>query len=83
MDAALAFIVEYVIVLTGRAVVWLLSFGRWRGEEMTTDEALIYSAAGSLSFVRDGRRVITDTGLMFFGIAFYALLAMVLIASFA
>ena len=83
MDAAMAFVVEFVFVLTGRAVVWLISFGRWRGEEMTTNEALIYSAAGSLSFVRDGRRVITHTGLMFFGIVFYVLLAVILIASFA
>ena len=79
----MAFVVEFVFVLTGRAVVWLISFGRWRGEEMTTNEALIYSAAGSLSLIRDGRRVITDTDLMFFGIAFYVLLAVVLIASFA
>lgn len=83
MDAVLAFVVEFITTQTGRAVVWLISFGQWRGEHLTGDEARIYSAAGSLSFIRDGRRIITDTGLMFLGIAFYVLLAVVMIASFA
>ncbi|MGB4117195.1 MAG: hypothetical protein WBK51_11675 [Polaromonas sp.] len=83
MDEVVASVLGFIVRQTGRVVVWLISFGKWRGEQLTTDEASIYSPAGSLSFIRDGRRVITDTGLMFFGIAFYLLLIVILIASFA
>ena len=83
MDAAVAFVIEFVFMLTGRFVVWLMSLSRWRGKEPTTDEARIYSAASSLLFVREGKRVVTETGLIFFGITFFILSAVVLIASFA
>lgn len=65
-------------VQTGRAAVWLLSLGRWRGEPLFGDEGRIFGAAGALSFVRDGQRVITETGLLFAGIA--SLIALALIA---
>ena len=83
MDEFLSSTVGFLVAQTGRAVVWLISLGKWRGEQFNTDEARIYSAAGSLSFIRDGRRVITDTGLLFIGMAFYVLLILGLIASFA
>jgi hypothetical protein len=83
MDEVIASVLGFIVKQTGRVVVWLISLGKWRGEQLTTDEASIYSAAGSFSFIRDGKRVITDTGLMFFGIAFYVLLVVVLIASIA
>lgn len=66
-------VLELVLIFTGKGVVWLLSFGRWRGESMMTNEASIHSAAGSLSFVLDGRRIITVAGLTLIGAAFYAL----------
>lgn len=72
-----------ITMQTGRAVVWLVSFGKWRGEPLFGEEARIYGAAGALSFVRDGRRVMTDTGLLFAGIAFYVALAMIGLAIFA
>lgn len=54
-------LVDVVFVFTGKAVVHALSLGRWRGER-GADEGRIHGAAGALSFVRDGQRVLTDTG---------------------
>ncbi|MDM0015018.1 hypothetical protein QTH87_21410 [Variovorax sp. J22P168] len=70
MDALL----EIPLVLTGKVLVHLLSLGRWRGEGLASTEAQTYSAAGALSFVREGRRVITVAGLTLIGVAFYGLL---------
>ncbi len=64
----------------GRAIVWLVSFGKWLGEPLFGVEGRIYGAAGALSFVRDGRRVIFDTGLLLVGVAFYVVLLAVIIA---
>lgn len=80
MDEIIAGVMGFIVRQTGRVFIWLLSFGRWRGEQLFGDEGAIHSAAGSLSFVRDGRRVITDTGLLFFGIAFYVVAFVVVIA---
>jgi len=74
MDIAASAIIEVLLVVTGRLVVWLFSLGRWRGEALGSDEGRIYSAAGSLSFVRDGQRVVTQTGQLFVGLIFYVLL---------
>jgi len=63
-----------VVTQTGRIVVWAVSFGRWRGEPLLEEEGRIYGAAGALSFVRDGQRVITDTGSFLVGIAVYIVL---------
>jgi hypothetical protein len=70
------------LVLTGKMLVFLLSFGAWRSESMMGNESSIHAAAGALSFVRDGRRVITVTGQQVVGMAFYGLLiASVLLAA--
>lgn len=74
MDEFITGVLGVIARQTGRVVVWFVSFGRWRGEKLLGDEGRIYGAAGALSFVRDGRRVITDTGLVLFGIAFYVAL---------
>ena len=79
MDEIIAGVLGFIVTQTGRVVVWLVSFGQWRGEHLRGDEGRIYGAAGALSFVRDGRRIITDTGLLFFGIAFYVVLLLVTI----
>jgi len=68
-------LLELVVAFTGKFVVWALSFGRWRSESLREDESRVFAAAGALSFVRDGQRVITTTGLLFAGLAFYILLA--------
>ncbi|MNT58298.1 hypothetical protein D3C72_1957240 [compost metagenome] len=47
---------------------------------MLGNEGRIFGAAGALSFVRDGQRVITKTGLLFAGMAFIAVLIVAIIA---
>ena len=70
MDA----VVEVFLALTGKVLVFLLSLGAWRSESIMGNESSIYAAAGALSFVRDGRRVITVTGQQLLGMVFYGLL---------
>ena len=65
------------MIQIGRLAVWLFSLGRWRGEPLFGDEGRIFGAAGALSFVRDGQRVITETGLLFAGIASLIVLALI------
>ncbi len=74
MDAVIGEILGVILVQSGRLVVWLITLGRWRGEPLFGNEGRIYGAAGALSFVRDGQRVITETGLLFIGIASYVVL---------
>ncbi len=80
MDEIIAVVLGFIVRQTGRGAVWPVSFGRWRGEQLLGDEGRIHGAAGALSFVRDGRRVITDTGLLFVGISFYVVLLLVTIS---
>jgi hypothetical protein len=80
MDEIIGGVLGIIAIQTGRVLVWLVSFGKWRGEPLFGDEGRIYGAAGALSFVRDGRRVITDTGLLFVGVAFYIALLAAIIA---
>lgn len=61
-------------VPTGRWLVRFLSFGRWRGEALNGNEARIHAAAGALTFVTDGMRVVTVAGLTLVGGTFYVLL---------
>lgn len=70
---------ELVLVWTGRGVIAAVSLGRWRGEQIQAREAKLYSAAGALSFVRDGQRVITANGLFFAGLGFYVALMFLLV----
>ena len=71
---------EVVLIQTGRFVVWAGSFGRWRGESLGENEGRVFAAAGALSFVREGRRVVTTDGLLFAGIAFYIGVVVLLVA---
>ena len=71
--------VEVVLVLTGKAVVAIATVGRWRGEHLTKSEAHVYGPAGALSFKREGRRVITATGMLLIGVLFYVALGVVLL----
>jgi hypothetical protein len=83
MDEIIGGVLGVVAVQTGRVVVWLVSFGKWRGEPLFGEEGRIYGAAGALSFVRDGRRVITDTGLMFVGVISYVILLAAIVIFYA
>lgn len=74
MDHVIAATVEILLAATGRFAVWLFSFGRWRSERLTSDEGRVHGAAGALSFIHDGWRVVTHTGQLFAGVAFYILL---------
>ena len=73
-------VVELLLIGTGRAVVSLATFGRWRGEQLGSGEGRVYGMAGALSFKRDGRRVITRVGLLLAGLAFYVVSAVGLVA---
>jgi len=69
--------VDFAVVLSGKLFVQMISLGRWRGESLDGSEGRVYGPAGALSFKRDGRRVLTLSGLMFAGLAFYVLLGFV------
>ncbi len=68
------YLFEVLFVLVGRLAVGALSLGFWRSERLLEDEGRIYGAAGALSFVRDGQRVITREGLFWIGMVSVALL---------
>ncbi|MBX3587083.1 MAG: hypothetical protein KF796_10600 [Ramlibacter sp.] len=73
-------VVEVVLIQTGRVAVWFATLGRWRGERITENEGRIHGPAGALSFVREGRRIVTASGMLFAGILFYAALVLFLLA---
>ncbi len=68
--------VEFVLVVTAKWLVPRLSLGRWRAESLDGSEGRVHGPAGALSFRRDGKRVLTPTGLLFVGVAFYALVGL-------
>lgn len=74
------FVVELVLAFTGKVVVWAFSLGRWGSESLGENESLVFAAAGALSFLREGRRVVTITGLVLAGLAFYLLVLLLSLA---
>ena len=74
-------VVELLFVNTGRIVVRGASLGRWRGEQIGGSESRIYAPAGSLSFVLDGQRIVTRTGLALIGVAFIVVSLTILVAA--
>lgn len=76
--AALAWVaMELVIALSGKLFVQMISLGRWRSESLDGVEGRMHWPAGALSFKRDDQRVITSSGLVLAGLAFYVLLGFV------
>ncbi len=76
--AALAWVaMELVIALSGKLFVQMISLGRWRSESLDGVEGRMHVPAGALSFKRDDQRVITSSGLVLAGLAFYVLLGFV------
>lgn len=69
MDSLVFSLLELAFIWIGKLVVPVLTLGRWRGEKLGTNEYSIRSAAGALSFVVDGQRVISRHGLLLLGIA--------------
>lgn len=80
---ALWFFVELLIITTGRAVIAAISLGRWRGEQTDKKEGKTHGAAGALSFIRNGQRVVTSTGLFLAGLIFYISLVLFLVYAMA
>ncbi|AKJ30929.1 hypothetical protein AAW51_4238 [Caldimonas brevitalea] len=74
-------VIELVLIGTGRVAVRVVSLGRWRGAAFDGNEERIFSAAGALSFRKEGRRIITSTGLLFAGVLAYLILFAVLVAA--
>ncbi|MCZ8095428.1 MAG: hypothetical protein O9331_18295 [Acidovorax sp.] len=64
---------ELAIALSGKLFVQMISLGRWPSESLDGSEARMHGPAGALSFKRDGQRVITSSGLVLAGLAFYVL----------
>jgi hypothetical protein len=85
LDALLSFVgwllLEVLLASIGRSAIFVFTFGRWRGERFGGDEGRTHGKAGSLSFVLDGQRVITQTGLLFAGLSALILLAVAVLAA--
>jgi hypothetical protein len=67
-------LIDVLLVSIGRMAVFVLSLGRWRGERVGGNEASLIAPSGALSFVHQGRRVFTRTGLLFAGMLFSILM---------
>jgi hypothetical protein len=78
IGALLELVFNVVLVGTGRLIVAVVSFGQWRGASMFDDEESIHGGAGALSFVLNGQRVITTTGMGLLGFLFYMVLVVAL-----
>jgi hypothetical protein len=80
LDALALTLVEVVVVITAKWLVYPLTLGRWRGEAFCAREGRTHAPAGALSFRHGGQRVLTYHGLLYLGLGFYAC---VLMAGFA
>lgn len=80
MDSLFISALDLFLTMTGKVLVPVLSIGFWRADALLKEEGRIYAAAGSLSFRHNGKRVITHTGQLFLGLAFYVAVAFVLVA---
>ncbi len=72
--AVIQVVVYGILVNTGKALVFAGSLGRGRSERVLSNEHRRFPCAGSLWHRVEGQFVITETGLLFLGIAFYVLL---------
>jgi hypothetical protein len=62
---------EFVLVSTGALAVRLVTQGRWKNEGLNSTQYMIHAAAGGLTFMMDGRRVVTTTGQTVVGAAIW------------
>lgn len=68
---------------TGKALVFILSLGRWRSERVLSTDRTRFRLAGSLA-ERVGERVlVSENGQMLLGVCFYAALGVWLFHRFA
>jgi hypothetical protein len=68
------FLLEVVLIATGKVVVTVVSSRRWRGEDLSHREGRIFGPAGALWFKREGQVVVAKNGLLFAGALFYVAL---------
>jgi hypothetical protein len=68
--AILWLLLELPLIFLGRLLVRCLTAGRWRFESLSKHEGAAHAAAGALTFVSEGRRVVTVTGQQFAGLLF-------------
>ena len=73
MDSIIVTALELFVVFSGRAALWLLSFGRWGNEPLGGNEVRFHRAAGGLSFIHGGRRIVTYPGQLLAGMLLYAI----------
>ncbi|MGC1172993.1 hypothetical protein [Polaromonas sp.] len=71
MDLLFRIIVDIVLAQTGRFVVWVATFGRWRAERFEEGEAEAYAPEAGLYFKRGGQYVLTAIACVFAGFVFY------------
>lgn len=62
MDGLLEIVFTWMLIVIGRLVLRIGTLGRWKCESIFSDEHRLRSAAGSLSYVHEGRRVVTSVG---------------------
>ena len=79
MEELLGFAFAWLFAMTGRAVVRVLTVGRWQSEPFGSKDSSVYSAAGALTYLRNDRRIVTETGTMLVGFAFYFFAAVLLV----
>ena len=79
MDQLLTTFLWFLLVLTGKAIVTVGSFGICRGESIFTNEDRGHSAPRSLWFKRDGQLVVSVPCLQVIGGLFYVLLTFFLV----
>lgn len=72
-------LIQVLLVLTGKVLVFLISLGAWRSESMSGTRSIQYTLTGPLSFIHQGGRFITVAGQELIGIVFYAMLFGVLV----
>ena len=79
MEELIGIAFGWLFALTGRLAVRVFTLGRWQSEPFGSRESGVYSAAGALTYLRNDRRVVTETGTMLVGFALYFLVAALLI----
>ena len=69
-ELILSIFLDYIVLGTGRAAVFIASAGRWRSDLSDTKEGRIFDQ-GSLIFENEGKTTVSRAGLMLSGSAVY------------
>ena len=71
-------LIEWFFISLGRATVYTVSLGRWRGEHSDRLESRTQAPAGALSFAHGGQRVFSLRGLMLVGLVSFVTMLLAL-----